>query len=661
MKKIISMLLALTLVLTGTKMVFAAETEEYKAVLQLVKDRFEIKDVYDDFSSDTYTENDKTQYRFEWSTDEGDSLSVICGADGIVKSYYDYPSDYDYSTDRTFNPYTWEEYRDEAQKLVNKINPGLSDNLRVELPTHDDGWGEEIYMNVTYLKNGIRVTDLGGSIVLNSKTLRLRSFNLYEYYSLVYPEGPFIDKETALDKFYDSYGMELWYRISYDEKDNRKVSAIYSPKRNYNEFINAVTGEPYRYDYEIRYTKEAAAGKNIALMDIEYRSDFSEIEQKEIDAVSGLMDKDKLVSMLYQNRALNLTSSDKLTSSRLSKNDYNDKYTYWFSFTSNKDVYVSCTVDAEDGTIYSYYRSGQKPGKNKISKEKADAKAEEYVKLLAGSRLNEYKKEESTRDYSYYYQRYVNEAGVEGDSLNVTLNPYDGTLASYNMSYTDGVEFPSLSGCITKEEAFKKASSGIEYAVRYMPVYNEEGTAKEAVAVYSFDETRDMSVDAFTGEYLYDDSYYSNKITYDDIEGHYAQAAIEALADYGIGFERKNFEPDSPIKQKDYEYLLSCVYENRWVKPYSLGYIKDEERNEEGTVSRKQAADFLIRAMNLSAAAELDGIWKSPFGDVTEKPGSVCILYGMGIIKGDENALFHPDDVLTNATAALILYSALNR
>ena len=147
---------------------------------------------------------------------------------------------------------------------------------------------------------------------------------------------------------------------------------------------------------------------------------------------------------------------------------------------------------------------------------------------------------------------------------------------------------------------------------------------------------------------------------------------IEKLLSFGIGFSTDKFKPDENIKQKDFMALLVAAFSNQKLNSetdceqiYKIakqnGYIKDDEISFNSDVSRISAAKFVIRAMGYAPVAKLENIFKTKFSDVQTDVGYAAILGEMNIINGDENNLFNPNNNLTRADGAIIIYNCLNR
>ena len=89
--------------------------------------------------------------------------------------------------------------------------------------------------------------------------------------------------------------------------------------------------------------------------------------------------------------------------------------------------------------------------------------------------------------------------------------------------------------------------------------------------------------------------------------------------------------------------------------------IKEDEISPDSYVTRSDAAKFIIRALGLSMVADLENIYSPVFNDITENIGSVNILYGLGLIKGDGKGNYNPKTPITRAETAVIIYNYLTK
>ncbi len=666
MKKTLGLLLAAAMLFTViAPSTFAADTEAYKQVLSVVKERFGIEGESKSFDSSTHKDAGTVVYDFTWTYDDSMEINVSCGEDKVVRSYSRYDSDESYDNDRAFQKYDRADYEKSARDILEKINPEIADNLIFENTDGRAMWGNRVEVPFVFEKNGMKIDEFSGNITLDSQTKELKNFYINNYFAADMPEqSQLISKDEAVSAYKNLFGMKLVYDIKTDY-DKREKTAVpkYVPAAEYNEYVNAVTGEKYEYKYYFRGL--AGGGSKEAAMDsMASDNGFSEQEIAEIGNIEGLLSASQIEKEIRANKLFNIKSSDKVTNCSLRKDIFDDSYCYSMIFRNGETRSFYVSADARTGEIrnYSGYTDGE--AKSKISEGKAAETAEDYAKTLAGDKFAEYEKI-AGEGYSVTYVRKVNGAQVLGDTLNVSVDE-EGKLNWYSIGYTE-VEFPALDGIIDAEKACDIMFANVKYEPYGLIERNLEYQPEKAVAVYKIDGNTE--IDPFTGEVIKPDyAVDSEPITYTDIEGHYAQAQIEKLAQYGIGLKGGKFNPDGNITQKDYITLLSKAYNNYRGSDDELyryaernGIIKKDEVNDTAPVTRMEAAIFMVRAMGAEKYAELQGIWNCPFADITENQGYASLLYGMSIIKGDEAGNFNPDAYITNADSAIIIYNSLNK
>lgn len=76
-------------------------------------------------------------------------------------------------------------------------------------------------------------------------------------------------------------------------------------------------------------------------------------------------------------------------------------------------------------------------------------------------------------------------------------------------------------------------------------------------------------------------------------------------------------------------------------------------------VTRRKMADIIVKYMNITPSANTNG---TPFRDVTMKDSSfasICTLYNMNIITGDDQLRFNPDDYVTYDQALVFIVNAI--
>ena len=90
----------------------------------------------------------------------------------------------------------------------------------------------------------------------------------------------------------------------------------------------------------------------------------------------------------------------------------------------------------------------------------------------------------------------------------------------------------------------------------------------------------------------------------------------------------------------------------------ALGVI-DASYDPANYVTRRNMADIIVRYMNITPSANEEG---TPFRDVTMRDSSfasICTLYNMGIITGDDQLRFNPDTYVTYDQALVFIINAI--
>lgn len=672
MKKFLGILLTIAmLTAVFAPCAMAAETEEYKAALAIVKERFGIEGESKTFDSNMSKSGSTAIYRFLWRYDDDTEIEVEYGSDGVVRNYQRYSRDGYNHGDTSFRKYELSEYKEKALQIIKKTNPKIADNIVLDQPERYSLLDGDVSFPFTFEVNGVKVRGFEGSVTLKSDDASLAGFYIGNYADVEYADkAGFIDREKAVLAYKELFGMKLVYEIKYDYSERtRTAKALYIPSENSGEYVNALTGEKYEAENDIIMY---GAMKNEAMAeDSGGSASFSRAEMSEISNVENLMSVDEVVKKLRQIKALKISASDKVLRSRCTKDVFSDNYYYNITLGSDDSDSFYITADAKDGRVINYSKYIPSKSKSKISEKTAKELGKKYVRELAGELLEQYGEPEQN-EYGLNYQRIVNGAEVTQDTMHVYVDEYDGSLNYYNISYTD-MEFPTLDNIIDADAAADALFAAVDYSPVYLTVRDKDYNITETAPVYAM-EGKSFKVDPFTGEIVKPEHTYGVKdpIKYTDIEGHYAQQQIEKLAQYGIGFDRELFNPDSAAVQKDYITLLVKTFSNIFYEgddaddvyyenAIASGIITEEERDETAPVTRMQAAVFMIRAMGAEKYARLNGIWVCPFSDITENVGYAALLYGMNIVKGDENGRFNPNENITNAESAIMIYNSLSK
>ena len=681
MKRFITVLLCIALI-AGTTGVFAAEEDKsnMQKILLSVKERIGETDEYPVFTGRTETNDGETVYCFSWRTDneadEYKSLDVYVSESGIITSYYKYYYGlYENSDKPAISGISSEEAFEKAKALAATLNPDIADKLVLS----NDYKNESVYndgfsFNIQRYENGIPVLGNTGYINIDRKAEQIISFNMfYDEKTEFKAPGDVISKEKAIEEYKNKLGLILEYQNSY--KDRKiTVNPVYIEKYPYGKYISAYTGDVI--EEEENAVIYRSGGTNMMAKE-EDAAGLTIAEISELDNISGLKSKDELISIIKNNKYIKPQSTEKLMAYSTYKVGDEDKYNSNFRFADESrdiDSYSYYEMNAKTGEIINYYTydHSDEALKTEISSKKALKYADEAVKALTGSKLSEYKEDSETEDeYSKRYIRYVNGIPYRSDSVYIGVSDKSGKITGFSVSYSE-MDFPSVENALSAAEIADKVFDTVDYSLAYLV------TDKKSELVYKLWNKQTLKADPFTGTLLdYNNEELNEKeiTVYNDIDGHYAEDMINTLAKYGICFADPAFRPDEYIKEKDFiALLIDSIVERdpepigdeekydqfyRWA--YNQKIISREESEREREITREDAVKFIIRALNAEEYAKLDGIFVSPFKDVTENIGYVALLYGMKIIGGNGSGSFNPTKPLKRADAAIMMYNCLSR
>ena len=167
--------------------------------------------------------------------------------------------------------------------------------------------------------------------------------------------------------------------------------------------------------------------------------------------------------------------------------------------------------------------------------------------------------------------------------------------------------------------------------------------------------------------------------TFSDINGHWAQAAIEELAAKGVinGMGDGTFQPEGQVTREQFMKLVIAVrgvsegvetdvfYDvpnNAWSNLYiaeglNRGIFSLNETNEhyfapESPVDRDTVALWITRAVGINGTSD-----STPFSDNTSisNKNAVAIAVAEGLIKGYEDNTYRPRNTLTRAESAVLI------
>lgn len=360
------------------------------------------------------------------------------------------------------------------------------------------------------------------------------------------------------------------------------------------------------------------------------------------------------------------------------------------------------TLDAKTGELesvsgYNAYNDGAV----KVEQKAAQAKAEAFLKALWGEQFAKtdlYTSSEATvlsGAWSFTFAQKENGYFFAPNAITVRISAEDGTVMGVSKSFDDDVVFDDAQGLISEADAVAAwaASYPVELSYIAVPVkldllgpeakplinagYSYYNSLKPGYALGDRD-TWYSGVDAKTGELVkpsYD--YTSPTVTYDDIEGHWAQTALSELAEYNVGWFGGKARPDAPLTQLDYIALLASADGYTWdlseegavddLYSYAIrrGLLTAEERDEDAVLIRGEAVRLLLDSLGYKQVANLQGIFRCDFADAQAIPpeymGYAALAQGLDIVHGGDGLDFAADHFATRAEGAMMLWRYMKR
>lgn len=681
MKKILSLALALSLLLTGAA--FAAETDKTEEVLASVKERILSTGGFDEFESGKESGSFGTpSYYFSWrNSKSGESINLTAYENGIITSYYYNSGNSDYAEEytATMNKPSAEELMPKAKELCDRLNPALKDSIRLEKRmSYESLSRRDVTYSVSRYVGDVPVLGDTGYVRLSSDASYIKSFNLNYTDGLDFADSSkAIDTDTAGKAFAEKIGMKLSYKIKYE--GDRKTAYLSYTQENKDKYIDALTGEakePERYSqYKYADSESVAEDAMNSSAGGAAKREFSEAELAEITRITSLISQDEAKSKLIATKLFTYPDEADENVSLTRDYYYKDRYYYNFTFSAD-DFFASARVSANDGSILmlnvSDYGHNKKDEKE-LSEKALLSAAEKAVKTLAPGKTDKgapFVMNDAEGKAAFSWTGYVNSVPTDFNYIMLELSPTTGKV-EYFVINEENVDCPSPDGVIGEDEAASAFLSDNDYKLCYLKTVKKDYSA-DALLVYAPDD-RSREIDAFSGEEISYDI--NNTLTdYTDIDNHWAENSINTLSSYGIGFSGSEFHPDDVITERELAALLTAVvYEKSSIVvtedsiddylryAYSHGILKKGENATSNAVTREKAAIWFVRALGYGEIASLNNIFLSDFNDVTENVGSIAILHGLGVISGTGENMFSPNLPMTRAGAATMIYNYFTR
>ena len=681
MKKVLSIMLALSLILVSAVPAFAEETDSKgleKAISQ-VKNVATIPSDYKDFqySKNQYEENGKmvSLWYLNWNKEDGSAgVSATVEDNGYLTSFSKYTSD----PKEGLGSITRDAGQKKAAEFLAKIRPDLATDMKLVGNTRNYYDSDRHYYNYKLYKNGAIVNYIEANIEVDKHTGEVIGFNLTgtseDISNLPAPEG-LITLDTAKKAYLEKIGVKLSYYSNYDyQKKTLTIFPAYSGYNDMGKAIDAKTGEAvWLYNNYNYYDGKGGMGGSANMNDSASNNALTKEELDAINKVTDLISKEKAESIL-RSLVPAITSDMKVTSTTLSRNYVEkDKYSWEIGFDGAYGI-----VNAKTGELISYYLWNDDNNKgNGITEEKAKAKAENFMQQVAGEKFKQSKFYETPEyslakdnskvsEYSFNYYRQVNGLDFIGNGFTVIVNKASGKITHYDCTWYDNATFPAIDQVITSQAAFDLFDKEGSLELMY-----EKVNKGEPALVYDFkNPVNGFLIDPVNGTKIGMDGepYKDTSIPeYTDIKGHWSEKTVLKLLENGYYLKGEKFNPNQKITQIEFlRYLYSPIQvyygDDEFYKMLITDkIIKDNEKAPKSELTRQDAAKFIVRYLGQGKSAEHSDIFVNPFKDkiTSSYQGYATICYGLGVMKGDKYGRFNGTKTVTNAEAATIIYNAL--
>lgn len=710
MKRIVCLILSVLFVISFAP-VFAAESEGLQKAILIVKSRIDIPNEYSEFSSDVLNQsNGMNSYRLEWSTPKEENkickrISVSIDDYGNIYSYSNesFQQDY-YNESKKLPKFSNQQLKEIGYDFFKKLNPDLAEEFLIDKASCSGVSinSSEGYVTIPRYVSGVRYSNDKATVCVSASDGEVQYMNV----SLTYcNENETLDGIISAERAAEAYNALSPMELQYVSADAKKAVPVYKPK-NYSVMVSAANGEKFEGLHSRinnaadvassgggSYAAEAAAAGD--------NSGFTQQEQIEIDQVEGLLSKEELnnIAMNIENTDLALGQLQSCKYSKQTDSFENVKYIADLFYTAkdeNEEYYMSLTLDAKSGEL-EHYREGFH-GSTYTSPKYSEAQALEIAKAFAEKYAGDiyanitFDREVSDKilpnrsDFPTYYfsfKRQINGIPYNDNYLSINVDDRTGAVTSFYKDWRSGIEFEPLDGVISPDTAFDELMKFSSMELSYQPVRNSNDSenVEKMALVYSLD-TNTPYVSAKTGEHVsYDGTPFKAQmepVVPSDISGHYAESQITALISSEViklSEGETVFRPDDAITQGE---LLAFVESLKGTYPTPLEYdiiydfarsyglIKAEEESDGSALcKREDGAKYIIRAIGYDNIAQMSDIFNVGFADENMisdgMKGYVALAKGFGVIGGNPDNTFAPQEQLTRADAAIMIYNYLTR
>lgn len=659
-----------------------------------------------------YSKGDSNRYFAGEYEKIDEMITVEYFGDQITAYEYDSP-DYNRSCKKGFAKLSAEKQEEFAKKHFKQLNPDLKGNAVITRNTSSANLGSQtVSYGISRSEYGVPMNNNQGNITIDRDTGRLISFNL-SWYNDAKPQDASkaisVEKANSLykerkgleDPYYSYFTKDVYNKKTQEWETERFVLPVYVPENSGENEIDAITGKytayyddlkKYSYTdaYEWEVEEEADdVMEEEAADDSDYYGSYAGLTDAELEAVqneSSYISKEKAAKIIKDDPYITF-NKELVFAYRTINNTYDDDgntYTELstsYEYSSEKDRSISLTVnmDANSGEIISFskYYGDRKSGYSSVVKESSATKtAKEALKHFMKDKAGEYKLDDEIingiTDYSvkpekvyslyFTFTRYVNGLPAPFDKVRFEVDA-NGEVLSFSYSYHN-VEFPKPV-LVSKDKAYETLFKNMKPDLKYTG-FRDLQMRSHVYLTYIYDSS--FILNALTGERVNysGEPYYTEEkvpedkvIKYTDIKGHKYEKEIQTLVDYGVIIsDSDKLRPDDDITVGEFLDLIYSAYDV-W-EPYSFKTDAERKAYRSRKLTHGEMAKLFIlcRDSGSRKAAELKGVYKQPFDDVSEDHpycGYIALAKAYGYING-KNGKFQPNKGISKGECLKLTY-----
>lgn len=690
-KRMLSAAVSAAVILSGTVsgIAFATDADGLSSAIVTAKSKFDIPAELTEFESNIISDENGTEYELCWKNETSDDLiSITQNTKGDTVNFYTRDSEY---SDRevAFPALDKSMVTEKAYEWLSSVNPEWIAELPKDKIADNSGGGirgGNTYVYPKRYKNDIRFLNDGVRFEVDNTTGEVKSMSAtWTYDDNVPSPAEALSVSEAKDKFVELSPIELVYETA----DDKTAYLVYRLSDR-GAILDAVSGGAFsNTPSDLQDKNESASDSAVSGGSGGSISGLSASELKNLEQIENLKSEDELKTFAVNMYGTELKLADYVGCGyrRVRGMSGEVEYRATLSFTFDKDTQyarnASATFDAQTGELISYYCPRGKKSALGIDSQENKQHAEECVERFINNSAEmdltsldpiECTYTEYSDSYLFTYSREENALRFPANKVWVSADAQSGTINSFQKSWDKNIQFEDTDNLISLEEANNIIKNNMNLELCYKYSYEKDGERynKKLALAYTINTKSNTSIYAKSGDAVKADSS-SSTIYPTDTKGHYAEAMIKKLIDNGVNIaDSEAFRPDDTITKGELASMAACLRRGYYSSAADTELLKNydiirngENYTPDSNALRSDGVKYIIRALGYGKPAELKNIYICDFADSDNIPeeirGYAALAKGFGIVNGDENGCFNPNDELTRADAAIMIYNYLAR